>query len=119
RLAGPGRADPGHLIERLGAVARSFDEDPELIADLFLPDIFAELARAERALERLFLGSGRLAGHHALQLVVLDHGAAEFNSVIPSRLREELQRLANAVGDGEPVGQLLHRRDRLLVAVAQ
>ena len=46
----------------------------ELIADLLLADVFAELARPERPLERLLLRARRLAAHHALQLVVLDHG---------------------------------------------
>ena len=35
------------------------------------------------------------------------------------RLREQLQRLADAVADGDALGQLLDRRDRFLVAVAQ
>ena len=39
--------------------------------------------------------------------------------VASSRLGEQLQRLPDAVADGDALGQLLDRRDRFLVAVAQ
>jgi hypothetical protein len=54
------------VIERLLAVARRFDEDRELPANLLLAHVFREGFRAQRALEGLFLRRGRRGGDQAL-----------------------------------------------------
>ena len=45
--------------------------------------------------------------------------SSSFSIIARSCLREQLQRLPDRVADGEPFGQLLHRGDRFLVAVAE
>ncbi|CAM2144510.1 hypothetical protein PT2222_160067 [Paraburkholderia tropica] len=83
-LAQTGRPEQQHVVERLGAALGGFDEDFELAAHLFLPDVFLELTRAQRALERLFAGRGGRGGNHALgrgadavggEFVGFDHAA--------------------------------------------
>ena len=113
RLAEAGRTEQQHVVERFAALPRRLDEDRELLADLFLADVLGEAARAQRALDDFFLHAGDLAADHAVELVVFDHATSDLC------LGEQLQRLADAVGDGDALGQLLDRRDRFLVAVAQ
>jgi len=72
RLAETRWAEQEHVIERLGASLRGFDEDRELLADLFLPDVFGEQPRAQRALEGFLLRARRLAGHHSRKLIAFD-----------------------------------------------
>jgi len=52
-----------HVIERFASSPGGLDEDLELAADLFLPDVLRQRRRAERALDLLFLSLGRLGGN--------------------------------------------------------
>ena len=70
-LAEPGRPEEEHVIERLAPGARRLDEDRELPADLLLPDVLGELARAQAALDGFFV-HGRLGRRD--QAVGFDHG---------------------------------------------
>ncbi len=59
-LAEARRPEQQYVIERFRAALRGFNKDFELAAHLFLPDIFFELARAQRAFEH-FSRSARRA----------------------------------------------------------
>ena len=72
-LAEPRGAEQQQVVECLAAAARRGNEDLELLADLRLPDVVGEPARAQRALDRLLGGRGRGGGDQA---VVLDHDLA-------------------------------------------
>ena len=61
RLAEARRAEQQHVVERFLALARGLDEDRQLAADLLLPDVLVEQARAQRALDDLLLHAGDLA----------------------------------------------------------
>src|SRR6266567_633807 len=108
RLAESRRSEEQHVVERFLALARGLDEDRQLAAYLLLPDVLVERARPQRTLEHFLLRARRSRGDQA---VGFDHCRL--------CLCEDLQRLLDAVGDGDTFGQLLHRADRLLVAVAQ
>ena len=60
RLAEARRAEQQHVVERFLALPRRFDEDRQLAADLLLPDVFVEEARAQRALDHFLLHAGHL-----------------------------------------------------------
>ena len=49
------------MVERLTAALGGGNEDLELLADGLLPDIFVEKRRAQRAVDVLFVGTGREA----------------------------------------------------------
>ena len=49
------------MVERLTAALGGGNEDLELLADGLLPDIFVEKRRAQRAVDVLFVGTGRAA----------------------------------------------------------
>ncbi len=51
RLAEPRRAAEEHVIERLVALLRRFDEDAQILFVLLLTDVVVERARTERAVE--------------------------------------------------------------------
>ncbi len=131
RLAEARRAEQQHVIERLAALARRLDEDAELLADLLLADVFVEAARAQRALDDLFLRARGLGGDDARQFVVFDRhpasglvrrrrrNATVVRGIIGHAFASSLQRLPDAVGDGDAVGQLLDRGDCFLLAVAE
>ena len=62
RLAEARRAEQQHVIERFAARFRRLDEDGNLAANLFLADVFIQLLRSQRALQRVLLralASGR------------------------------------------------------------
>src|SRR6185436_15011346 len=72
RLAESRRSEQQHVVERFRTSFGRLDEDAELLADLFLADVFVEPARTQGALERLFLRTGSLRGDHAREDVVLN-----------------------------------------------
>ena len=55
------RAEEQKVVERLTAALGGGNEDLELLADGLLPDIFVEKRRAQRAVDVLFVGTGRAA----------------------------------------------------------
>ena len=57
RLAQTGRADEEHVIERLVARPRRFDEYCEVLARLLLADKLGKPLRAQRRLGRVFLAA--------------------------------------------------------------
>ena len=65
-FAQPRRAEQQHVIERLLALARGLDEDFKLAADFFLADIFVELLRPQRALERFLPRGGGRGGYQSV-----------------------------------------------------
>ena len=60
-LAQAGRTEEQKVVERLTAALGGSNEDLELLADGFLPDIFVEKRRTQRAVDVLFVGTGRAA----------------------------------------------------------
>ena len=66
RLSEAGWAAQQHVIERLGAPGRGLDGDAQVVPDLLLPDELGEGARAEAAVELLFVGVGRCVEDHRL-----------------------------------------------------
>ena len=54
-LAQARRTEQQHVIQRLRAIARRRDEDPELLADLRLADVLGKRRRAQRALDGLLV----------------------------------------------------------------
>ncbi len=72
-LAEARRAEEEHVVERLLAVPRRGDEDLELLADLRLPDVLGELARAQRPFLALLHRRGGVPGDEA---VGFDHQGA-------------------------------------------
>ena len=71
-LAEPRRPEQQHVVERFAALARGLDEDRQLAADLFLPDVLVEHPRTQRAFDDFFLHAGDLGGHEAVEFVVFD-----------------------------------------------
>ena len=86
-LAETRRPEQQHVVERLAGASCSLDEDLQLPAHFFLADIFFELARAQRPLERFFVrrdGRGRddaLGG----EIVGFDHAF-----IVPCAARAKL-----------------------------
>jgi len=62
------------VVERLAAVARGLDEDLQLVADFFLPDVFIEMLGPQRPLDRLLVRRRRRRVDDALfgEIVGLD-----------------------------------------------
>jgi hypothetical protein len=71
RLAEPGRADEQDVVERLPARLGRRERDRELLLDALLPDELVELARTQRALELLLLGTEDLCRDGAHQAACL------------------------------------------------
>ena len=109
RLAEARRTEQQHVIERFLALSRRLDEDRQLAADLLLPDVFVEQARAQRALDDVLLHADHLGGDEAVELVVFDGHVV----VALLDLGQELQRLADAVTHARALGQLLDCGDGL------
>ena len=65
-LAEAGRAEQQHVIQRFLALARRLDEDRQLAAHLFLPDVFVQRLRSQRALDHLFLHGSGCCGNQAV-----------------------------------------------------
>jgi hypothetical protein len=60
------------VIEGVLALSSGLDEDRELLADLFLPDVFVEHPRAQRPLDDLLLHSGGLPATMRFKRFVFD-----------------------------------------------
>ena len=78
RLAEARRAEQQHMVERFAAHFRRADEDFELLARLHLADVFRQPLRAQRALDRLFVGRRRRCAEDApcgFEVVGLDRHA--------------------------------------------
>src|SRR4029079_8924483 len=77
RLAETRRPEQQYVIERFGAPLGRFDEDFELTARLFLPDVLVELVRAQRALERFFVRRDGRSRDDAFggEFIGFDHGS--------------------------------------------
>ncbi len=65
-LAEARRPEEQHVVERFLAVPRRGDEDLELLADLRLPHVFGELARAQRPFLALLHRRGGAPGDEAV-----------------------------------------------------
>ena len=96
----------------------------ELVADLFLADVFVERARPQRALERLFLRARRRCGDHAIGLdrcvICCSVGSfARSRRASPHAFASSFSACLMPSATAMPSGSCLTARDGLLVAVAE
>ena len=114
-LPRPGGPNSKRVVERFLALARGRNEDFELAADLFLADVFVQVLRPQRALDRLLVGRGGRGRDDALLAEIVGLDAHRLLLSFGQRL----ERVLDAVGHGAAGRHVLDRRQRFLVRIPQ